>query len=248
MRLSSAPRAGARGVEAALGRGLSARLRAVADAIPAATRVADVGTDHAQLLAWLRAQGRIHSGIGIDVAPGPLAQARRTLAATGVDGVELRRGDGLQPLQPREVDVAVLAGMGGARILRLLDASASVVAQLDALVLQPNTDWVAVRRGVAARRWELAHESMVEDRGKHYVVLVVRPQPAADPGWTEDELALGPRLLAERPPAFLAWLRDEQQRTQRALARATASPRPDVSKLATLRAGAERLRRVLEPE
>ncbi len=236
-----------------MSRRLSARLQAVAELVPPGARVADVGTDHAQLLAWLRAHGRITAGIGIDVVPGPLAQAGRTLAACGVEGVELRRGDGLQPLAVGEVDVVVLAGMGGARIVRLLEASARVVAELDALVLQPNTDWVAVRRRIATCQWNLMREVMVEDRDKHYLALVVQPRAGADPQWSEDELALGPRLLAERPPAFIAWLRYELRRTERALRR--AAPRgPDDRggsshdpKLDALRRRAAQLRRVLGP-
>lgn len=250
MRVPGAAGAGARGVEAGA-LSLSPRLRAVAAAVPAGARVADVGTDHAQLLAWLRGRERIASGIGIDVNAGPLAQARRTLAAAGVSGVELRRGDGLQPLQPGEVDVVVLAGMGGARMLRLLDASAAVVAGLRGLVLQPNTEWVAVRRWVAARGLWLAGEAMVEDRGKYYVVLDVRP-PARDGTATpmdEDELELGPRLLVERPPAFVAWLQHELARTERALARAdpraAATEEPRNPKLVGLDQRAARLRRAL---
>jgi tRNA (adenine22-N1)-methyltransferase len=239
---------------------LSPRLRAVAEMVPHGVRVADVGTDHALLIAWLVAHGRVGAGIGTDVNAGPLAQARRTLAATGVSGVELREGNGLEPLRAGEVDVAVLAGMGGARIVRLLDACPAVVDALRGLVLQPNTDWVLVRRWVAARGLWLAGEAMAEDRGKFYVVLDVRPRPReGDPsedtaGWSEDELELGPRLLVERPPAFVAWLRHELQRTERASARVAArggpgpeaDPRPD-PRLVALHQWAERLRRALDP-
>jgi tRNA (adenine22-N1)-methyltransferase len=265
MRVPSAAGTGARGVETAA-LSLSPRLRAVAEMVPAGARVADVGTDHAQLLAWLVVRERVSAGIGIDVNTGPLAQARRTLAAAGIEGVELRRGDGLAVLRPGEVDVVVLAGMGGARIVRLLEACPAVVDRLRGLVLQPNTDWVLVRRWVAARGFLLAGEAMAEDRGKLYVVLDVRPRPSeggpseggpreggpseAVPAWSEDELELGPRLLEERPPAFVAWLRHELRRTERAAARVTAGHRlgsePD-PRLSALHQRAERLRRALDP-
>lgn len=221
--------------------------------VPPGTRVADVGTDHALLLAWLVTHGRASAGIGIDVNAGPLAQARRTLAQAGVRGVELRQGDGLSPLRPGEVDVVVLAGMGGTRMVRLLEQGAAVVSGLRGLVLQPNTEWVLVRRWVAARGLPLAGEGMVEDRGKFYVVLDVRPQaPPAAAAWSEDELELGPWLARERPPAFLAWLRHELRRTERAAARAgggepgarRAEGSPD-PKLLAMRERAERLRRAL---
>jgi tRNA (adenine22-N1)-methyltransferase len=252
VRVSGATGTGARGVEAP-GLRLSPRLHAVADAVPLGARVADVGTDHAQLLAWLRGHGRATLGIGIDVASGPLEQARRTLAQAGVDGVELRRGDGLAALRPGEVDVVVLAGMGGAKMVRLLDASPAVVEGLRALVLQPNTEWAAVRRWVASRRLQLTGEAMVEDRGKHYVVMVVQPRTGGAPGWSEDELELGPRLLVERPPAFVEWLRHELLRSERAIAaaiggRGPADPRSDArphSRLAALHERVARLRRAL---
>jgi tRNA (adenine22-N1)-methyltransferase len=213
--------------------------------------VADVGTDHAQLLAWLVAHGRASAGIGIDVNEGPLEQARRTLAAAGVSGVELRRGDGLRPLVPGEVDVVVLAGMGGARIVRLLEEGPAVVAGLRALVLQPNTDWIHVRRWVMERGLWLAGEAMAEDRGKFYVVLDVRPPPCAVvPTWTDEELELGPRLLMERPPAFVAWLRHELSRTEAAAARVAARREPGRdhgSRLTALQQRALRLRRALAP-
>lgn len=226
---------------------LPARLRAVAEVITAGARVADVGTDHAQLLAWLHTTGRIAHGIGIDVRPGPLAQAQRTLATTGADPIELREGDGLRPLVPGEVDTVVLAGMGGARIERLLDASPTVVDRLTSLVLQPNTGWAGVRRFIARKGWVLAHESMVEDRGKFYVVLGVRPTPGPPPSWSEDDLVLGPRLLIARPTTFEAWLRHELARTDRALGRVTARRASDDPRVVELRTHAHRLRAALEP-
>lgn len=214
--------------------------------VPAGARVADVGTDHAQLLAWLCAHGGAAGGVGIDVNPGPLAQARRTLVDASVRGVELRLGDGLGPLVPGEVDVVVLAGMGGARVVRLLDARPDVVAALQRLVLQPNTEPAAVRRWVMERGHALEGEAMVEDRGKHYVVLDVRPgaPQRATRAWTDEELELGPRLLAERPPAFVAWLRHELARCERAAERCRLG-RGSSERRAALHDRASRLRRVL---
>lgn len=234
---------------------LSPRLRAVAEMVPPGVRVADVGTDHAQLLAWLVTHGRASAGIGIDVNAGPLVQARRTLAEAGVSGVELRQGSGLRPLAPGEVDVVVLAGMGGARMVRLLEEGGVVVSGLRALILQPNTDWALVRRWVAARGFGLAGEAMVEDRGKFYVMLDVRPQATNEPAvWSEDELELGPQLSIERPAAFVAWLRHELERVERAMAHVAGRPaephEPGAkagSTLAALRERARRLHRMIGP-
>ncbi|MCH9682526.1 MAG: class I SAM-dependent methyltransferase [Deltaproteobacteria bacterium] len=225
----------------------SLRLRTVADCVAPGAVVADIGTDHAQLLAWLRIQGRITAGLGIDIAAGPLAQARRTLAATRTEGVTLRQGDGLSVLTPGEVDTVTIAGMGGARVIRMVDAAAAVVERLTRLVLQPNSDWTAVRRWLAARGWVLHQERMVEDRGKFYVVWAIQPRPGPAASWTEDELHLGPRLLLERPPAFTAWLQRERARVDQALRRASVAGPTKGPRLAALRAHADRLSRALAP-
>lgn len=223
---------------------LSPRLRTVAERVPAGATVADVGTDHARLLVWLRAHGRIERGIGIDVVEGPLRGARRNVTTAGVEGVELRQGDGLEPLRPGEADVVVLAGMGGALMLRLLDARPGVVAGLRRLLLQPNTDWARVRRWVMDRG-RLLGEQLVEDRGKFYVVLEVEPGVVESPRWSEDDLVLGPRLRAEHPPVFEAWLRHERARVERALARATPR-RDDDDQIRSLRRHQRRLSSALE--
>lgn len=224
---------------------LSTRLRAVADAIGKGTRLADVGTDHGQLLAWLATRGQLAAGIGLDINEGPLRQAQQTLRAAQIDDIELRLGDGLEPLRPGEVQTVALAGMGGATMMRLVDAAPAVVAQLDRLVLQPNTDWAMVRRWIATHGWPLHSERMVEDRGKFYVVLTVEPRPQPEPAtWTADDYVLGPQLRRERPAAFVAWLAHERERIEQALQRA-AQRRDHAAGLPQDEQLRERLRRVI---
>ena len=80
--------------------GLCPRLQDVQRLVRPGARVADIGCDHGQLaIALAETCERV---IGVDVARAPLAAAARNAAAARAR-VELREGDGFEPLGPSEV-------------------------------------------------------------------------------------------------------------------------------------------------
>ncbi|MFO7172150.1 MAG: class I SAM-dependent methyltransferase [Bacillota bacterium] len=174
---------------------LPPRLQAVARWVLPGAPVADIGTDHGRLPVYLVQQGQVPRAVASDRLPGPLAAARRTVAAAGVaDRVDLRLADGLAALQPGEVATVVVAGMGGLLMLKILAGRPEALRGVRRLVLQPNTDVEEVRRWLHAHGWRLVAEELAEDGGRFYVVLVAEPAGApgqARPGATGPE-ASGP--------------------------------------------------------
>lgn len=207
---------------------LSARLQRLADRVLPGLPMADVGTDHAALPVALVLAGRVPLAIGIDRRPAPLRAARAGAAAALAKDprLDLRQGEGLAPLSPGEVATVVIAGMGGERCLALLRAAPAVLARLQRLVLQPNTDWPAVRAGLVALGWRIIDEDLVHERGQTFLTLVCAPGagPLDRDALTADELLLGPVLLRDHPPAFGDWLAQQCTRLERSLAAAQGSP------------------------
>ena len=148
-----------------LATGLPRRLRAVAEAIPAGASVADIGCGDGQLTLHLRQ--REHRVVPTEHRPGPAARARERLG-------DCRFGNGLEPIAPGEVDVAVIAGMGGNTIRGMLERQPGVARAFERLVLQPQQRVAELRSWLEEAGYDLLAEHEAVDRRRPYTVLVVR--------------------------------------------------------------------------
>jgi len=148
--------------------------------VPEGVAVADVGTGDGHLAAWLAAGGR--RVLATENKSGPRAVAARVLDPLGI---ECRLGDGLQPILPGEVKVAVLAGLGGRAIFRILQTAPAVVVGLDALILQPMQHLAEMIEALEAADYRIL-ERLPVDQGRHrYAVLRVLP-PYSIGGYERD--------------------------------------------------------------
>lgn len=155
---------------------LSDRLQAVASLVTAGHRVADIGTDHAYIPIFLLQEGLAGSAIAMDVNEGPLRKAEEHIRENGMEGrIRLRLSDGFEKLEPFEADTAVIAGMGGPLMLRILNAYPKVTRSLKELVLQPQSEIAKVRAFLLEEGFLFIQEDMVRDDGKYYPMMKVVP-------------------------------------------------------------------------
>ena len=196
---------------------LSQRLQAIADMVPAGAKVADIGTDHGFLPCYLAQSGKAEQVIACDVNAQPLALAQKNIADYNVvDKVSTRLGDGLAVIKPGEVDVVTIAGMGGALMIDILDASPLVVDRLKRIVLQPNVGAEAVRIWAEKNRWQIVAEELVKENDIFSVIIVLE-QGRSDRFMSAVELYLGPKLLADHHPLLGLYISEEWEKTQHIL-------------------------------
>lgn len=232
------------------GTSLTPRLRAIADFVLPGRPMADVGTDHAQLPVDLVTRGAVPRAIACDVRAGPLEAARKTVAAAGcADRVELRQGDGLAAVGPNEVETVVIAGMGGRSIAAIVDAArpGTGIAGVRRLVLAPNGGVGRLRRRLAELGWRIVDETVVDDAGHLYPIVVA--EPASTPvRLDETDLAVGPILRHRTDAPVRAWAAQELARTRRALDGLARAREVDTAKRERLEALAALLARHARPE
>jgi tRNA (adenine22-N1)-methyltransferase len=181
---------------------LAGRLKKIAGFVPPGARIADIGADHAYLPLWLLKNGIVDFAVAVDIADGPCRAAAAAVAAAGVAGrIQVRQGDGLTPLKAGEVDVIVIAGMGGAAIAEILAKRPELLAQVNSLILQPMTGGRALRFWLCTGGWTLAGEDLAAEGRKLYEIIFAQKNPAAKPEFYDHfQLEAGPLLLKAGHP------------------------------------------------
>lgn len=209
---------------------LSARLNTVANFVPQGTKLADIGSDHAYLPCYLAKKGVISFAIAGEVVVGPFESARKQVVAEGLsDLIAVRLGDGLEVIEPGEVDCITIAGMGGALITSILDKGKEKLSAVKRLVLQPNISAVSIRTWLLENNWELIDEEILEEDGKIYEILVAQQGDPFKPYSSDKDrrLLLGPFLMLKKEEAFLKKWKAEVEnwhRISQQLEKASPSP------------------------
>jgi len=190
---------------------LTPRLQAIADRVSGGT-LADIGTDHAYLPAYLLQNGKISRAIVTDLRPGPLARAKTTAREAGCAGMEFRQCDGLAGLRRGEADVVVIAGMGGETIAQILEHAPWTDWSGMELILQPMSTQPELRRWLWEKGFCISWEKLVQEGSAFYVIQGVRN--GRENTFTPAELWAGRQ---SRDPLRGAWLDYLLRKTGRAL-------------------------------
>lgn len=178
--------------------------------------LADIGTDHAQLpIAAIRTNIAVRA-IACDIAPGPLTQAVANIFKAKMnDRIITRLGDGFDPLEENEADVAVIAGIGGMNITDILERGSVKARTCKRLILQPQHDTMKLRMNLHRLGYHIEDERLAREGDRFYVLLMATPSnsPAV---WTDREYSLGKHLTTE--PDWQEYITAEITRLERFIA------------------------------
>jgi len=169
---------------------LSKRLLAIAQCVLPGARVADVGTDHGYIPAWLIQNEVCPFAIASDINEGPLSCARKTAQDAGVFAqLDFRLCAGLEAYEKDEMDCIIIAGMGGETTVKILkDARWTREKRL---VLQPQSKHEALRAWLGENGYKVSDARLVDDMGRIYIIYVVE-------GEGESETLSSTNLLADK--------------------------------------------------
>lgn len=195
---------------------LSTRLATVASYVPKDAVVADIGSDHAYLPAWLILNQIVTQAVAGEVVQGPYDSARQLVKQLGLTSqIDVRLANGLEAIEAKDNITAItIAGMGGALISDILDRgyTKGILKGTVRLILQPNIGERKLRTWLQAHQYQLIAEELIEEDGKRYEILVAeKAEKIID--YTPQELLFGPFLL-QSPSALLKekWSEEKVQK------------------------------------
>ena len=177
---------------------LSKRLDRILSMIRPGELLADIGTDHAYVPIAAVTRGLCRRALACDIVPGPLIHARENIAEAGLEEqIEVRQGDGLQPLGEERPDRIVIAGMGGPLMEKILTEGREKIRPGASLILSPQSGWMEFRMYLRECSFRIRREVMLEEDGKYYLILDCEREsiPFEKPAQRPGELRYGDAAL-----------------------------------------------------
>ena len=151
---------------------LSIRLNEIVSMIETCESIIDVGTDHGYVPIYLVKSGITKKAIASDINKGPVEKAKNNIAINNTQGqINCRLGSGLSTVKKGEVQIAIIAGMGGNLIRDILENDLDVVKQLKYMVLQPVQNAEVLREYLYNRGYDILDEKICYDDGKFYELI-----------------------------------------------------------------------------
>ncbi|GEN52046.1 tRNA (adenine(22)-N(1))-methyltransferase [Halobacillus faecis] len=214
---------------------LSKRLALVADYLPKGAHFADIGSDHAYLPCFVCMKDPEARAVAGEVNQGPYDSAKSEVEKHKLeDRIDVRLGDGLAVVAPGEIKQVVIAGMGGPLIRDILEGGKEKLSDVNRIVVQPNIDSRSLRRWFFQHDYKLVDETIVEESGHIYEILVAEKGDPSSPyqqQMIEREMWLGPYLLEKRPEPFIKKCKEEWNKKQYIIKQMKQATSPDEEKL-----------------
>lgn len=145
---------------------LGKRLEVIASLIDR-KRIADVGCDHGKLAYYLLDKGIVDYAVVSDISKPSLNKAIDILSKTKYN-FDYICCDGLSGYAGIEIDQAIIAGMGGDEIIKIISNSPIII---NSYVLSPQHNNIDVKRFMLNNGYSIDYDIIVKEKNKFYNIV-----------------------------------------------------------------------------
>ena len=217
---------------------LSKRLQTIYDMVPAGV-AADVGSDHGKLIISLFQNGIISKGYAIENKKGPYSRLEKAISDADVlEHIVPMFSDGISEL-PSDVDIIIIAGMGGFNIVEILKAHPQKLKNVKTIIVDAHNAVPELRKQVCKMGYVIADEDIVNDAGKYYEIIKF---VAGECAYLDDpDYEFGPILRNEKSLTF----KEKYQTRINEINKLLSKEKLSAERVNTLNSEKERIRKVL---
>jgi tRNA (adenine22-N1)-methyltransferase len=175
----------------------SKRLDALAKMVNPGSVVADIGSDHGLLVQRLIQLNKVSKVFATENKTGPFHTLSRALF--GLPNVFTYLADGLINL-PSEVDVVIIAGMGGELISSILNPRVLTLPNVKTIIVSPNNKEKLLRKSLFNNGFIIVAEELIEDHEQFYPIMKWTKGTAS---YGDLDLEFGPLLRKNKTESFI---------------------------------------------
>lgn len=187
---------------------LTKRLQTIADMVDSASKVYDVGCDHAYLDIYLAGIG--FDCVAIDVRKPVIEFARKNVCESGLQNkIDVILNDGLNNIKVEKNDIVISSGLGAKTILDITKNQ-----PINRLIIQSNDNLYLLRKTMMERNYHISEENIVFEDNKYYIIIKFE---LGFKKYTDYELFLGPKLLEVKDDVFIEYLANMQKHFENVL-------------------------------
>lgn len=143
---------------------LSKRLTSIANMIPTASKIIDVGCDHGLLDIYL-SKYKDCTCIASDISKYCIAKTNENIVKYNASNITTIVSDGLKNI-PVHDEIIVISGMGTATIQKIIDINVT-----NDIIIQSNNDHTNLREYFYNIGYSLKDEEVVYDKNKYYITM-----------------------------------------------------------------------------
>ena len=181
------------------------RIDEIFSIIPKSEIFADIGCDHGYIAKKMLDSGKCKKAIVSDISEKCLNKASVLLK----NEIETKRAeaivsDGFDDLPI--VDTALIAGMGGEEIIKILLNAKNAQKLPETLILQPMKNAEKVRKVIVDLQYKIEKDYLFYVKDKYYILILVK---RGQDSLTEDEIEFGRTNINEPSQDFLRYIKEE---------------------------------------
>lgn len=150
---------------------ITKRLEKIANLVEEGKSVIDIGTDHGLVPLYLAKNEISKDILATDISKKSLQKLEDKLDENLKKIIRTKVCDGLDKLEVKENQIAIIAGMGAVTIIEILNKNIEKVRKLDYVICEGNIGNEKLREFLNENNFYIDKDFLIKDGRKHYDII-----------------------------------------------------------------------------